>query len=278
MVVFILSLLSTALCFAEESATKEPLWEIGVAGATIRLPHYRGSDEYTWWTLPLPYIVYRGDILKATREGVRGICFDSEYFEASISLSGNPPVDNDNEARSDMPELDAIFEVGPALKLFLMDRNYVNKLYFKGSLRAATSINFEDGMNLAYQGLNSGIDLVYRNRQFYELNGFEFNLKAGINVADRKLSSYFYDVSEEYATPDRSSFESEGGYAGFSMSGSLKQDITKNVSIGLYTRWDNMDGAVYADSPLVREKNNFIVGCVLIWTLARSSHMVVSDE
>ena len=38
----------STLCQAEPAVIKEPLWEIGVVGAGAYLPHYRGSDEYTW--------------------------------------------------------------------------------------------------------------------------------------------------------------------------------------------------------------------------------------
>jgi outer membrane scaffolding protein for murein synthesis (MipA/OmpV family) len=274
----IVSLPFSALCFAEELAVEEPLWELGLSAATARLPHYRGSDEYTWWTLPIPYFVYRGEIFKATRDGLRGILFDSDYFEASVSLSGNPPVDNDNKARENMPDLDAIFEVGPSLKLFFWERHQVNKLYLKGSFRAASSVNFDDGLNLAYQGLNSGIDLVYRNRQFYERYGSQFRLTTGVNFANRERNSYFYDVDKEFVTEDRSFFSSDAGYASFSLSVAISQVITKDISIGFYSRWDNLDGAVYEDSPLVREKNNFIIGSVLIWTIGRSNTMVKSDD
>ena len=282
--IFILCMLTlgciyfSTLCQAEPAVIKEPLWEIGVVGAGAYLPHYRGSDEYTWWALPLPYFIYRGEFIRATREGVRGIFFDSAYFESSISVFGNPPVPDDNEARQGMPELDALFEIGPSLKWFILGRNPIKKLYLMGSLRAASSINFDGGVNLEYQGFNAELNLIYHNRQFYKSHGFKYFLKAGLNMADNKLNSYFYDVPAMYVTPARSTFESDGGYAGFSLSASIQQDITKNISIGFFSRWDNLNGAVYTNSPLVREDNNIVAGCALIWKMARSRHKVVSDE
>jgi len=265
-------------CGAESAIIKEPLWEIGVVGAGAYLPHYRGSDEYTWWALPLPFVIYRGEFIRATREGVRGIFFDSAHFESSISVFGNPPVPDDNKARQGMPESDALFEIGPSLKWFFLGRNPVKKLYLLGSLRAASSINFDGGLNLEYQGFNGELDLIYHDRRFYKRHGFKYFLKAGLNMADHKLNSYFYDVPAMYVTPERSAFQSDGGYAGFSLSASVQQDITRNISIGFYSRWDNLSGTVYADSPLVRETNNFVAGCALIWKMARSEHLVESDE
>ena len=268
----------STLCRAESAVIKEPLWEIGVVGAGAYMPHYRGSDAYTWWALPMPYVIYRGEFIRATREGVRGIFFDSADFESSISIFGNPPVPDDNEARQGMPELDALFEIGPSLKWFFLGRHPVKKLYLTGSLRAASSINFDGGVNFEYQGFNGELNLIYHNRQFYKSHGFKYFLKAGLNMADHKLNSYFYDVPTMYITPERSAFQSDGGYAGFSLAASVQQDITENISIGFYSRWDNLNGAVYDSSPLVKEQNNFIAGFALVWKMARSKRMVESDE
>ena len=272
------SISCNAFCQTESTVIKEPLWEIGVVGASIYIPHYRGSDEYTWWALPMPYIIYRGDVIRATREGVRGIFFNSADFESSISVFGNPPVPDDNEAREGMPDLDALFEIGPSLKWFIFGRNPIQKLYLMGSLRAASSINFDGGVNFEYQGFNGEFNLIYHDRQFYKNHGFKYFIKAGLNMADHKLNSYFYDVPTMYVTSDRSAFQSDGGYAGFSLTVSIQQDITKNIAIGFYSRWDNLNGTVYADSPLVREDNNFVGGCALIWKMAHSKRNVESDE
>jgi hypothetical protein len=49
----------------------QPLWEAGVGVGVLRLPHYRGSDQSHTWVLPVPYFVYRGEFLRADREGAR---------------------------------------------------------------------------------------------------------------------------------------------------------------------------------------------------------------
>ncbi len=266
-------------CRAEESVDiQEPLWELGVVGAGVYMPHYRGSDEYTWWALPAPYIIYRGEFIRATREGVRGIFFSSNHFESSISVFGNPPVPDDNEAREGMPELDALFEIGPSLKWFFVGRNPIKKLYLMGSVRAASSVNFDGGLNLEYQGFNGELDLIYHDRRFFKDHGFKYFLKAGLNFSNTKLNQYFYDVPERYATAARSAYQSDGGYAGCSFSASMQKRITPNISFGVYGRWDNQAGAVYAASPLVKTENNFVAGCALIWKLARSKRMVESEE
>ena len=51
----------------------KPIWELGGGVASARLPQYRGSDEYSVYTLPFPFFIYRGEWLKATRDGVRTV-------------------------------------------------------------------------------------------------------------------------------------------------------------------------------------------------------------
>ena len=46
--------------------------ELGGGVVVIHFPAYRGSDQGGVIILPFPYLEYRGDFLKADREGVRG--------------------------------------------------------------------------------------------------------------------------------------------------------------------------------------------------------------
>ena len=59
-------------------ADQLPLWELGVGVAAIDFPDYRGADERTSYVLPFPYVVYRGDIFRIDRDGVRGRFFKSD--------------------------------------------------------------------------------------------------------------------------------------------------------------------------------------------------------
>jgi MipA family protein len=263
--------------FSEENG-QYPLWEFGLFNAAARLPHYRGSDEYKWYVLPLPYIIYRGDIIRADRESIRGIFYDSEHFETNISLYGNPPVSSDNKVREGMSSLDAIFEVGPAIKWYILGRHPMDSLYVRLALRAAYSLGFDHALNISYQGLRSGLNLIYFNQSSFEKYGLSYGLNAGIDFSNRQLHSYFYDVGREDVRPGRPRYKSDSGYSGFSIAGTLQKKLTDNLSLGFYSRWDNISGAVYDDSPLVRRDNNFIIGTALIWKIAESKKMVSFDD
>lgn len=268
----------TSSCLAQTlSKNERPLWELGLFNGMARLPHYRGSDEYKLYALPLPYLIYRGKIIQSDKYGIKGIFFKTKHLESSLSFYGNPPVGGDNRARKGMPDLDALFEIGPAIKWFFKDRESPDSLYLSIALRGVSSVNFDSGIDLAYQGLHGGVNLIYSNRSLFAQNNLEFDLNVGIDFADYDFNSYFYDVSSNYVLPERGYYESDGGYAGFSVSASLQKKITQSLSLGVYSRWDNIDGAVFDDSPLVKQKNNFVIGCALIWKIAESKRSAGSD-
>ena len=268
----------TSSCLAQTlSKNERPLWELGLFNGMARLPHYRGSDEYKLYALPLPYLIYRGKIIQSDKYGIKGIFFKTKHLESSLSFYGNPPVGGDNRARKGMPDLDALFEIGPAIKWFFKDRGSPDSLYLLIALRGVSSVNFDSGIDLAYQGLHGGVNLIYSNRSLFAQNNLEFDLNVGIDFADYDFNSYFYDVSSNYVLPERGYYESDGGYAGFSVSASLQKKITQSLSLGGYSRWDNIDGAVFDDSPLVKQKNNFVIGCALIWKIAESKRSAGSD-
>src|SRR5215510_8004444 len=71
-----------------QARADQPLWEAGLGVGVLRLPDYRGSDQSRTWVLPVPYIAYRGDILKADREGARVV------VEAAAACAGARRADH----------------------------------------------------------------------------------------------------------------------------------------------------------------------------------------
>jgi len=253
---------------------EKPLWEFVLFNTAARIPHYPGSDEANWYVLPLPYLIYRGDFFRIDREGVRGIFYQSEFFETDISLFGNPPVEDDNEARQGMEDLDSLFEVGPELKWFFTGRDPLNELYMRSALRGVFSIGFEDGLDMAYQGLHGGVNLIYNNGRVFRDQKLRFGFNLGVNFTDADFNDYFYEVEPEDVRPGRPLYDPEGGYAGFSVGASVAKQLTNTLRWGIYGRWDNIDGTAFDESPLVREENNFFFGTVLTWRIYSSERMV----
>jgi len=259
------------------SLEMKPLWEAGVFGAVGRLPHYRGSDEYNVYVLPLPFLIYRGEVLNADRDGVRGIFYKSERIETDISMSGNPPVDRNDSARQGMPELNPLVEVGPAVKYYLYRGEPAPSLYLQAAIREVTAVDVSN-WGVSYEGLRGGPSLNFTGYEPVPNGPWSFGLSAGVDFTSSRYNRYFYDVTEEQVQPGRGVYHSDGGYAGFSLSAYALRTFTPRFSWGLYARWDNIDGAVYEDSPLVKDRNNYVLGTALIWTIQQSKQYVHARE
>jgi acyl carrier protein len=73
-----------------------PLWEAGVGILTVQHPAHIGAIECSTTTLPIPYVVYRGEHPKANRDEVRGVLVDSDNYDINFNLSfaAAPPVNS----------------------------------------------------------------------------------------------------------------------------------------------------------------------------------------
>lgn len=247
-----------------------PLWEVGLVGIAASLPHYRGSDEHEDYLFPLPYFIYRGEKLEANREGVRGIFWKHGTLETDLTLSGNPPVSDDNTARAGMPGLDAMVEMGPALRHYFYKIDDRNAFFLQGNLHMAFSFDFDDGLEVTHEGYTSELSMYYKNSHLLSQQEIYFHLSLGAQFADASFHRYFYDVPAEYVTQERDSYSAGSGYSGFQVSGSLMKELSETVSFGLYSRWTNCSGAVYEDSPLVKTTDNYVLGCLLLWKIGQS--------
>jgi MipA family protein len=261
------------VCFGKESEPNTedlPLWEYGIAGLAARLPQYRGSDEYSNYIFAVPYVIYRGELVKADRDGIRGIFWRNEKFETDISFSGNPPVSGANNAREGMPALDSIVEIGPALRYYFYEFNERNSFYLQGNVRMAFSIGFDNGISTGREGYISDLALVYRNSRLFATSNIRFDISTGIQFSDSDLNSYFYEVSPEFATSERPAYQAKAGYSGAQISGSIVKQLTSTVSLILYGRLININGAVFEDSPLVKTQENYVLSCMLTYKIGES--------
>ncbi|MEO8444637.1 MAG: MipA/OmpV family protein, partial [Gammaproteobacteria bacterium] len=120
-----------------------PLWEVGIGAFPSSFPAYRGSRDQKYYLLPFPYVVYRGDILKVDRDGIRASLFHSERVQLNLSLGGAIPAESDaGGAREGMPDLDGALEIGPALEVLIAAPSPRQKVEIRVPVRAAVVTNF----------------------------------------------------------------------------------------------------------------------------------------
>jgi MipA family protein len=266
------------LCMAgshAQAAEEKPLWEAGLGVATVSFPAYRGSDQRSQFVLPTPYFVYRGEFLKADREGMRAELFESDRLELTVSGALSPPAASDDiRVRAGMPDVDANVEFGPQLNIKLWEATQgYRQLKLLIPLRAAFTLNsnpkaigwvLHPKLNLDLGSLPS-------------LPGWNIGLQAGALFGDSRQHQYFYGVDPLYATASRPAYQARSGFAGTQYLVGISKRYARHW-VGAFLRYDNLSGATFAESPLVRTKNYVAAGLAVSWVLGESSTRVMADE
>lgn len=270
----LLLLLATCLSLSAH-AEDRPLWEIGAGVGAISLPDYRGSDESHTYVLPIPYFVYRGEHLKADRNGVRSMLYNSENVDLNFSLSGSVPVhSNDNVARRGMADLKPVIEVGPTANFTLWRASDAKaKLDLRTPLRASFTVQ-SSPKNIGWV-FTPTLNLDLRDPA--GMTGWNLGLNGGPIFNDRKYNDHFYSVTAIDATATRPVYTARGGYAGAQMTMSLSKRFERTW-IGGYLRYDSLSGAVFKDSPLVKTKNTGSAGLAVAWVFSQSGQLVKVEE
>jgi MipA family protein len=249
-----------------------PLWEAGAGATVLRLPDYRGADQGRTWLLPFPYLVYRGEFLKADERRVRGLFFKTERMELDASVTAQPPVDSsENDARRGMPDLDPIVEFGPSLNLSLhrsADRRTEVELRLPVRAAFASDFSYVDFAGWVFQP-NINLDV----RDPLGQAGWKFGMLGGVMFSDRRYHQYYYAVDPAFATPGRPAYNPAGGYAGTQVIAALSKRFP-GYWLGAFARWDTLNGAVFAESPLVKTRQYFAAGFAAAWIIGESKTLV----
>ncbi|NOZ55137.1 MAG: MipA/OmpV family protein [Gammaproteobacteria bacterium] len=252
------------------SAAHLPLWQLGLGAGVLNAPHYRGSTTVEPLYIPVPYLIYRGEQLRVDRDGIRSKLFDSDRIKLDLSLGGNLPVPkSEKSARVNMPRLDPLGEIGPALSFTLWknkDRN--STLLFKIPFRAVFSVGEP---LIAHQGwvISPYINFNVKMRKSNAL--WRYGVSVGPIFADAKYHNYFYQVNSIFKTNIRDEYHADMGYSGSRIIMTAAKN-TNTYFFGVFARYDNLSGAAFEDSPLVETNNYWIAGIAFAWIFASSDN------
>ncbi len=239
-----------------------PLWEAGVGAAWVHLPHYRGSDESRSWLLPLPYVVYRGDIIRADRDGARAVLLDTDRFEFDVSVSGSAPAKSrDSRARVGMADLAPTVEIGPNLNATLA-RGRDWTLQLRVPVHAVFTVERDPQFVGATLSPVVNVDT--------DVAGWSVGVQGGPRWASRRHHRYFYTVDAADATASRPAYDAPGGGAGWRVTAAASKR-SGAWWVGGFVRADTVAGAAFEDSPLVRRRHQLSAGVALAWVFARST-------
>jgi len=210
-------------------------------------------------------------VLQINRERVRGLIFRSNSFEVDISVNGSVPANSsDSAARKGMPDLDATLEIGPSLNYhFYYSEDKLINFDLRLPLRSVTASNFRRFQNAGWL-LQPQLNLDIRD---IANSGWNLGLVGSMIFSDQRYNNYFYDVQAQYATLSRPAYTASGGYAGTQFIAALSKRHNGFWLSG-FAKWDDLTGAVFANSPLVEKNQYFTFGFVATWVLDKSDKMV----
>ena len=248
----------------------KPLWEVGAGGFAGWIPDYPAAGQTTFRALAVPYIVYRGDILRVggeeSRGAVSGRFFNTEKFEFDISLSAAFPVDSgNNNARRGMDDLDFLFGIGPQF-IFKLINEPGKKLNLNMQARSVYSTDFS---SVDHRGYVFNPKLSYSREHITDLN-LKVSARVGPVFATEKLMDYFYTVDPEFVTPTRPAYDADAGYLGSNLSLSVSRRFNNRFRMIIGTRLGIHHGATNDDSPLFKDNLNVGGFTAFVWSFAQS--------
>jgi outer membrane scaffolding protein for murein synthesis (MipA/OmpV family) len=245
-----------------DEAVAQPLWEAGLAAFGARSPAYPGAAQRTTNGIVLPYLLYRGRILRAEQGTVGLRAAKTERMELDVGFAGSfGSAASGNDARRGLPDIGTLVEFGPRLRWRLGPA-------FGGNLAAAVPLRgvFDLSNRFEYRGLALEPSLSWGTRA----GGFNLGTSVGLLIADRRLADTFYGVAPAFALPTRPAYVASGGLVATRLSFTASRRLHRDWVIFGFARVDSVRGAANRDSPLVDEPTGTAMGIGLSWTFARS--------
>lgn len=250
-----------------------PLWEVGGGATVLRLPDYRGSEEVRNYVFPFPWFVYRGEIFRADREGVRAQLFNSERIDLNLSLGGSVPVDSErNRARQGMEDLRPTLELGPLLNIHLIG-SASTQYGLDLRLPVRASFTFDGGPRHIGYVAAPQLNLDMRFPSPTAPDRWNIGMLIEVPFSDRRLHNYFYGVSTTETTPTRPAYTAPSGFGGWQALAAVSRRVDR-WWIGGFIKYDNVGDAVFADSPLVTQRRQVSGGIAVAYVFARSATLV----
>ncbi|MEN9482050.1 MAG: hypothetical protein RLZZ298_3445 [Pseudomonadota bacterium] len=272
--------LKSALCVlilvtGAVQAEEKPLWEAGIGVAALSFPAYRGSDQTNNFVMPVPMFSYHGDFFKADRHGIRASFFDSDFIDLTVSMALAPPASSSEiKARKGMSDLEGTFEIGPQIDLtFWRSENRARFIKLLLPLRAAITV----------EGSPQNVGWVFHPKLNMDITdlpglpGWNLGLLAGPVFGNQRQNAYYYSVAPQYATLERPTYEANAGYAGMQYTMGFSKRFPK-YWVGTFLRYDNLSGATFENSPLLKQKDYFAAGLAITWVLGESSTRVQVND
>ena len=149
-----------------------------------------------------------------------------------------------------------------------------NKLELRMPLRAVFATNLS---RFSHQGWMFQPNLGFDGKDFMGHPGWNFGLLGGPIFSDRRYNRYFYAVDPGFATATRPAYSPGEGYACAQLIASVSKRY-RDFWVGGFVRTDTLRGAVFDDSPLVKDRQYFATGVAIAWIFGASKTSVITGK
>lgn len=264
-----LALAASSLAATAQDAPRRgpPLWEVGGLAVGVSQQAYPGADEQLDRVRALPFVIYRGKVVRADGDtaGLRALKTDRVELDLGVSGAfggGNSEI----RAREGMRELGTLVELGPRLKIRLGDTAAPAS---EGRWRLDLPLRgvFDLSDSGRHRGMAFEPQIVF-DRQ--ARGGWRYSTSLGAIVADRRLGEHFYGVSSAEARLGRPAYLAKSGLVAWRVSASASYSLSRDWRLFGFARLDTVAGAANEDSPLVRDRTGASVGIGVSYTWKRS--------
>lgn len=248
-----------------------PLWEIGAFAIGVSQQAYPGSDTQVSRALALPYLIYRGEVLRADR-GVAGLrALKTDRFELDVGFAGAfGSRASEVPARQGMPNLGTLVEFGPRLNWKLGDpaeaRSSMGRWRLELPLRGVFDLSDE----FRHRGMSFEPELIFERRS---QGGLNYSASAGAIFGDQRLTDTFYGVPAALANATRPAYSAAAGLIAWRLGTSVSYTLSRDWRVFGFARLDSISGAANADSPLVKRTLAGTTGIGVSWTWMRSGQL-----
>jgi outer membrane protein len=249
-----------------------PVYELGAGVAGFDLPDYAGSKNNQFRWLPFPFIMYRGEVLRADDEGTRAKIEATKNYEFGMSFGFNFPVEsNQNPAREGMPDLDGVLGFGPQVIFRLLNDSKKHKLNLTFGVRG--SFAFNENLESREEGVVFEPSIAYW-RYLGSKNQTILFVSVESEFGDKKANQYFYDVDTPFVTTKRDRYQAKAGLIKHAIIAGVSHNFSPKLTAFLGGFYNDLGQAANVDSPLVevRQNQGFLAG--IFWLFAESTERV----
>lgn len=251
------------------AAAEASLWTAGLFLVAGSHPVYPGADHRVQSARLLPFVTYRGPVLRVEGGSAGLRTLRTPRYELDFSAAGSfGSGGSDVKDRAGMPSIGTLAEIGPSLRINLGDLDSGRE---RTPLRLALPLRavFDVSRDFDYVGVAFAPRLSYSMPLTQD---WRLTTHAEVLAGSRQLTQLFYGVAPVYATATRPAYRADAGLIATSLGASVSRALGDKGDwrIGAFAGLQSVAGAANEDSPLVGRKVDGRVGITLSWTAYRS--------